>query len=166
MFSITAFLQPWMSPTTETLFITEKSTFIIAACRSVRHMTDSTMHSLCWLQVFSDVWLLLTGFFAEHIAGMHCVCGCRFLLAVMHWRYRRGLNWQNKENIAILLYDSWLKLTTWVQAISNYAYLPSLLLIKQVGAKSHTVKLLCWHKWAINYHLYLCLLLIHGTHSF
>lgn len=40
---------------TEILFITEMSAVIIAACQCMWHMTDSTMQSLCWLQVFSDV---------------------------------------------------------------------------------------------------------------
>lgn len=46
-----------------------------------------------------------------------------------------------------------------IPAINNYAYLPSLRLIKQVETKSYKVKLLSWNKMSykpISYHLYLC----------
>lgn len=35
-----------------------------------------TMHSLCWFRVFSDVWLLLTGFLSEHIGRVYYAFVC------------------------------------------------------------------------------------------
>lgn len=141
-----------------------KSALITAACHHcMRHMTSSTMHSLCWLQVFSDVCYWQDSLLSTLLGCILCVCtvhvgvwllisaGTEVLGGFTHDKVNKQRLKQTKkmEKISFLeafLYNSWLCLTTWFYTISNYTYPLSLPLIKQVRAKGHDVKLLCWHK--------------------
>lgn len=164
----------WMSLTTEILFITVKSAFIIAACHCMWHMADAVqcIHCAghkCFQMSVTDRILSCNELLCVCVCTVHVrVClqisaGTADALKVPGGSTQGKVNKQRLkkkgENIAILealLCDSWLQLTTWFHC----AYLPPLLLIKQVWATSHYVKLLCWHKMSykpLNYHLYLCL---------